>query len=102
MRLLDLIFWLFAAGVTAFIVWTLISLVIEAIRDRRPRRPVKRPATRDTGIGDVGLTLSASDYGTASTSHAAGSSDSNSSESGGGEYGGGGGEYGGGGSSGGW
>ena len=120
MRVLDLIFWLFAAGVVAFIAWNFLQLLVSAFTDRGRPTPARKPRegnedSEGTGGLESGAALAGTyaissdstslDSGTSdSSSGDSGSGDSSSGESGsgGGDHSGGGGDYGGGGSSGGW
>lgn len=122
MHPLDIVFWVFAASVAAFIGWNFLRMFIEILSDRRHRPAVKRPARpAEVAIpvgaaggvssgGDAASLMSASadsgsiTYGEAAGGEYAGESggDSSSGDSGGGDFSGGGGESGGGGSSGGW
>ncbi len=101
MRVLDVIFWVFAGGVVLFIVvnWLRMLLLDDLFARRGRRRMSAAGGFADNGVSSFSSDLSSS--GSDSTGEAGGN-DSGGGESGGGDFSGGGGESGGGGSSGGW
>ncbi|MFP5246119.1 MAG: hypothetical protein ACLGH0_05450, partial [Thermoanaerobaculia bacterium] len=92
MRWLDVLFWLFAAGVIGFILWTWLRAMGEMFESPRNRRPAKhRGGTGGISSGDSSFTLF--DAGSGSDSN----SDTSAGDTSGGDFSGGGGESGGGG-----
>ena len=100
MRVLDVIFWVFAGGVVLFIAVTWLRLLIPAdLFARRGRRSMSAGG----GFADNGVASFSSDISSGSEGGSEiGGSESGGGDSSGGDFSGGGGESGGGGSTGGW
>ena len=101
MKILDILFWVFAGGVVLWILGVWISMLIPS---RSRAASGRRAATSAGGFAETGIGTMMSHAGASSdfTSDSGGGESGGGDSGGGGDFSGGGGESGGGGSSGGW